>query len=314
MTRSFSVNLFRWFAGLLAAVTVLPPNAFCSHAEATKRIALTFDDAPKESTAHFETAARRDELIRKLRDLEVPAVLVFANSCKTKTAKQALEHLQKYQLAGHKIGNHTCSHPRLDEVGFDTFRHDVEKNDSNLGTLMTKPKFFRFPFLNEGTDEAIRDRMRSWLRKNEYRHAAVSVDTEDFIYSWALNQARMKGRSINYEKVKEHFVSHVVDSVKYYDGLATQTLGYSPKHTLLLHEMDATVLFLDALVIKLRKEGWIIIGAEEAYSDPLYALQPKNTFGGNGIVAQLALEKTGKRLGFDQFDRVKAELRALLGI
>lgn len=47
-----------------------------------KEIALSFDDAPMSSSKYFETQERTDELIRKLRSLKIPPVLIFANACK----------------------------------------------------------------------------------------------------------------------------------------------------------------------------------------------------------------------------------------
>lgn len=46
-----------------------------------REIALTFDDAPVGSTLHFESLVRTETLIKKLKELKVPQVMVFANPC-----------------------------------------------------------------------------------------------------------------------------------------------------------------------------------------------------------------------------------------
>lgn len=76
-----------------------------------KEIALSFDDAPVNSTHHFESAKRTDELIKKLKSLNVPGVMIFANPCKDEV--NGISQLKKYVDAGHIIANHTCTHPRL---------------------------------------------------------------------------------------------------------------------------------------------------------------------------------------------------------
>ncbi|MFN8370905.1 MAG: hypothetical protein U0T83_09820 [Bacteriovoracaceae bacterium] len=49
---------------------------------------------------------------------------------------------------------------------------------------------------------------------------------------------------------------------------------------MLLHEVDATVMFVDALVKELRKRGWKIIAAD-AYQDKIYFNRPQNTYESN---------------------------------
>lgn len=136
-----------------------------------KEIALTFDDAPVGSTVFFETHQRTNELIKKLKALNVPPVIIFANPCKRDDANLVIEQLKAYTAGGHIIGNHTCSHPRFDKVGFEVFSADALKADKILSPLYSGQKYFRYPFLNEGTDETGRDKMRDWLSRNNYRMA-----------------------------------------------------------------------------------------------------------------------------------------------
>lgn len=279
-----------------------------------KEIALTFDDAPMGNSKHFETYARTEELIRKLKILNVPPVIIFANACRREDSALVIAQLKKYRDAGHFIGNHTCSHPRLDDTSFAVYSKDAERGDQLLSPLFSGQKFFRFPFLNEGKDKKLRDQMRDWLKMNHYRNGMVSVDNDDYIFSFKINQAKNLGKKFDYFKVEKLFLAHVVGAVKFYDDLAVKTLGYSPKHVLLLHEMDATVMFLDSLVKELWAQGWKIVSAQEAYHDKLYSYLPKNTYAGNGIIAQLALEKTGMRVGYHQFDQIKDEIDKILGV
>lgn len=271
-----------------------------------KEIALSFDDSPMPTSKHFTTFARTDELIRSLKALNVPSVMIFTNPCKRKDSASVIGQLKRYKDAGHLIANHTCSHPRLDDVGYAEYVQNIEKADQLLYPLFTGQKFFRFPYLNEGKEEKLRDQVRVWLKVNQYRNGMVSVDNDDYIFSFKINQAKDKGKKIDYEKVKKLFLEHIIGAVNFYENLAIKTLGRSPKHVILLHEMDATVMFIRPLVEELRKQGWKIISAEEAYTDKLYLEQPKNTYANNGIIAQVAMEKTGERIGYNHFDGIKA--------
>jgi hypothetical protein len=82
----------------------------------------------------------------------------------------------------------------------------------------------------------------------------------------------------------------------------------------LLHEGDATALFIEATVKALRKDGWEIISAGEAFQDKIYSEQPKNLYTNAGIIAQLSKEKTGQENGFDGFKKFRAELKGIVGL
>lgn len=275
-----------------------------------KEIALTFDDAPMGDSQHFLSQKRTEELIRKLKKLKVPPVMIFANPCKREDSARACttEKISRCRLH-HRQNRYTCTHPRLDDIGFDAYSKDAENADRLLAPLFSGQKFFRFPFLNESGDVKLRDQMREWLAKNNYRNGMVSVDNDDYIFSFKINQAKERGQKIDRRNFEELFLKHIMGAVDFYDEFAVKTIGYSPKHVLLLHEMDATVMNLEALVKELRKEGWKIVSVEEAYKDKLYASLPKNTYSGNGIIAQLAFEKTGEKTdsmpGYQKFADLK---------
>ena len=91
-----------------------------------KEVALTFDDAPVGDSLHFGSKARTEALVRKLNELQIPPVLVFANPCKVTDTQALLAQLRLYIKRGDFIGNHTCNHPRLDTAGFDAFPTDAE--------------------------------------------------------------------------------------------------------------------------------------------------------------------------------------------
>jgi hypothetical protein len=72
-------------------------------------------------------------------------------------------------------------------------------------------------------------------------------------------------------------------------------------------------MFLEDLTAEIKKRGWKIIDALEAYQDKMYLEQPRNTFAGYGIVSQLAFEKTGKKTVCYDFKALRAKLDRTLG-
>ena len=72
-------------------------------------------------------------------------------------------------------------------------------------------------------------------------------------------------------------------------------------------------MFLRALVTELRTRGWKIIGPLEAFQDKMYQQSPSNLYASNGIIAQLAKEKTGVETRPRHFEKMKKELDKILG-
>ena len=133
---------------------ILIPNI---HAQ---EIAFTFDDAPAEDTVNFKSIDRAKLLIKKLTALSIPRVMIFANPCKGKY-EETQAHLSQYVSSGHLIQNHSCSHPRLDDVGAEAYIADIKAGDEKLATLMSSQKYFRYPYLNEGSKGNNRDLVRA---------------------------------------------------------------------------------------------------------------------------------------------------------
>lgn len=271
-----------------------------------RELALTFDDAP------YGSQELTRSLIRSLKESNIPEVMVLANPCKGESEKATISQLKLYRDAGHLIGNHTCSHNRMKAVGVERYLADTLKADTLLQPLYQGQKFFRFPFLDEGESVAMRDQIRKFLATHHYRNARVTIDNDDYIFTFKLKEALSQGRKIDYSKLQSLFVQHVTDAADYYDKLAVETLGRSPSHVLLLHEMDATVRFIPALVTALRSRGWKIIPASQAYLDPLYNEMPTNTYANNGFIAQVHLEKTGVKKRFSTFENNTREIDRVL--
>ena len=293
-------------------LVVILATYFSIQSTNTQEIALSFDDAPMSDSEFFKSSERTEKLIALLKKLDIRGAMIFSNPCKDE--KKGVAQLKKYSDAGHFIANHTCSHPRFNDVGLDTFIADTDKADKLLSELMKSQKYFRFPYLNEGADEKNRDKMRIWLKDHNYRNGLVSIDDDDYVFSSALNKAKKQKRKINLKEIQSMYVNHLVGAVEFYDQLAKDKMGYNPKHVILLHENDSTVLFLEAFVNELKKKGWKFISAQEAYKDKLYLETPKNTYANNGIIAQVALEKTGIKSSYNKYDELRSELIKKLGI
>lgn len=99
-----------------------------------KLVALTFDDGPTERTP---------EILRMLADLQVPATFYLVGD----DLAAHPEYGAAIAAAGHEIGNHSYSHPRMVLVSGDTVREEIERTDAEIRrTGYQGPITFRPPY------------------------------------------------------------------------------------------------------------------------------------------------------------------------
>jgi peptidoglycan/xylan/chitin deacetylase (PgdA/CDA1 family) len=280
----------------------------CSAAEAeTRMIALTFDDAPRQSSVHFDGATRAAKLIAALDAAEVPQVAFFCNTERFDASGMA--RIEAYAEAGHLIANHSHTHLDLHRAGAERFLADVRAADAVLRNVTNRRKWFRYPYLHEGQTAEERDLVRHALKSMEYLSAYVTIDNYDWYMDALFQEAVRDGKTIDFDRLRETYVDLLAQSVEFYDGLSREQLGRSPRHVLLLHENDLAALYIGDLAARLRREGWEIISPELAYSDPIAATEPNTLALGQGRVVAIAAENgyQGPTRRWEDEEKLKAE-------
>lgn len=233
----------------------------------TKEIAITFDDSPRAATGYFSGAERAQKLITELQRHKVGPVVFFSNS--SKLNKEGIERIGMYSQSGHVIANHTHSHPDFNRTSGAEYVKNFLLADSKLSQIKGFKKLFRFPYLREGNTEKKRDLMRTALKQQGYMNGYITVNTYDWYIETLYQTAIKEGTLIDQNRMREFYVQVMMESIEYYDDMAQTHLGRSPKHVILLHEMDISALYIGALVNELRDKGWKIIPATQAYTDDI---------------------------------------------
>ncbi|MFT5228284.1 MAG: peptidoglycan/xylan/chitin deacetylase (PgdA/CDA1 family) [Flavobacteriaceae bacterium] len=94
------------------------------------KIAFTIDDVP--NTKKFQSDNYHSILLKNLDSLNIP-ITIFVNEgliYKTDSVSKNLELLDNWAKREYiTLGNHTFSHSRYSEVGFDRFEDDLIKGD-----------------------------------------------------------------------------------------------------------------------------------------------------------------------------------------
>ena len=102
-----------------------------------------------------------------------------------------------------------------------------------------------------------------------YFNAYITLKNWDWFIESLFQEAIKDGVTIDMQRMSSFYVQTLMESINHYDQMAVRHLGRSPKHVLLLHEMDISALFIGDVVDELRQSGWNIISIEQAYADDI---------------------------------------------
>jgi peptidoglycan/xylan/chitin deacetylase (PgdA/CDA1 family) len=280
--------MIRGLATALAAFVLL---AFAPGAAAQKRIALTFDDAPRAVGAFFTKQERAKRLIAGLEEARVEQAAFFVNPGNVREAgDEAL--VGGYARAGHVIANHSFSHPHLNRLAVADYLADVDKAEAWLAPRPGHRPWFRYPFLDEGgKDKAKRDAVRVALATRGLTNGYVTAEGSDWNMEQLAINAKKAGKTIDMAGLRDLYVETHVQAADFADALMLRTIGRSPVHVMLLHETDLAALYIADLVKALRADGWEIVTADTAYADPLKTAAPDIPSANGTLTELLAWEK-----------------------
>lgn len=287
------MNIYRVLVSVIVLLMSIPA---VTAEEQGRRIALSFDDAPRGDGPFFTGAERTAALIAALDDVNAAGSMFFVTTENLEAeGESGVERLTAYVTAGHVLGNHSHDHMWLWKNDVDTYVADIDLANSRLAEFDNVAPYFRFPFLDEGRDEGKRDAVRAALADRGMRNGYVTVDNYDWHMVSLAAEAKASGHEIDMVVLRDTYVELLVDAVEYYDTMAVETLGRSPDHILLLHENDLAAMFIDDLVRALESNGWEIIPALDAYEDPISGHEPDTLFLGQGRIAAMAHEAGRER-------------------
>ena len=260
-----------------------------------KRIALTFDDVPRGAGAFFTPDERSVRLIFALREAGVAqaAFFVTTENLDFPDGAGGEARIAAYVAAGHVIANHSHSHWHLYETEADDYLADLDRAATWLKGRPGYRPWFRFPFLDEGgRDIAKRDALRAGLAARGLQNGYVTADGSDWHLEALTVDAKRAGRAMDMAALRKLYLQSQLGGIAYHEALARRTLGRSPPHVMLLHETDLAALFIADLVAELRKDGWTIITADEAFADAeLAAAMPMVPHTSGTLTGMMAWER-----------------------
>ncbi|MGY3821272.1 polysaccharide deacetylase family protein [Acinetobacter haemolyticus] len=255
-----------------------------------KQLALSFDDGVNPDL-NVQALTINQHILEQLHQHQIKSI-IYPSVIKIGDYA-GVQLVAEWGKQGHQIGNHSELHLNLnkDSISSQQYIDGIRRAEQVFQPLQGWVARYRYPFLKEGNTQEKRDAVVGYLKQHDYQSGAVSIDASDWFYNQKYLSYQKHHQSDQLEKLKQAYIYHLLDRADYYDQLAIDTIGYSPKHVLLLHVNAINAAFLDDVVLAFQQQGWQLIDSDKAYTDPMYQLSPTVLPAGESIIWSLAKQQ-----------------------
>ncbi len=235
-------------------------------------IAITIDDLPVHAPypPGLTPLEVNRQMIAALKEAQVP-VTAFVNAANV-TDEDTLEALSEWRAAGFVLGNHTWSHPHLSELTIAQFEDELTKGEPILSKLGAGSdwRWFRYPFLDEGKDEAQRIAGRKILSKHGYRVADVTMSFSDWQFTPAYASCMAARNHAAVAELERMYMDVAKENIAVGRETARKLYGRDIPYVLLLHVSAMSAHMMPRVIRLYRDAGFRFVTIAQAESDPSY--------------------------------------------
>lgn len=218
-------------------------------------IALTIDDLPfVGESKNFHLGKIMDTLVAN----DVPATGFVIAKEVTATNWPMLE---KFRTAGFGIGNHTMTHANINHMSAQTYINEIQQADKILGPVLTKPRYFRYPYLAMGKGEK-KEEVLHYLTDKQYHVAPITIDSKDFMFNQILLSVPENERRIFLNVLKPCYLDFIWEQTRKAEAL--QGRHQDQAQILLIHANLINAYVLPDIIELYRQNGYEFVTLDYA--------------------------------------------------
>lgn len=236
-------------------------------------IAITIDDPPVHAPFPPGITANQvnDQMVAALKAAGVPAI-GFVNGIGVEQHPETIQALRDWRAAGFVLGNHTWSHPHLSQLTLAQFEEELRKGEPMLAKLDGDMdwRWFRYPFLDEGKDEAQRMAARQILARHGYKVADVTIGFGDWAFTGAWARCNAAGNAASVAELERMYLEAATESMHVAQGTAHALYGRDIPYVLLMHVSAMSAHMMPKVIQLYRDAGFRFVSIQQAESDPIY--------------------------------------------
>ncbi len=175
---------------------------------------------------------------------------------------------------GHYIANHSMNHSASSSLTLQEFEKEVLETEEVLNPHGNYRKWFRYPYLDYGNQTKRggspekNKEFRAFLTNAGYVDGYSTIDSFDWYIHNKVVGALKDNKTIDYEKLKNFYVSLVEEVMEFCFTLYENVLQEDIIHSLLFHDNDLTALYLQDIFAMIHRNGWSIVSPEQAFVNP----------------------------------------------
>lgn len=267
------MNVF--FKYILLLVLIVGNDAKCQN-----QVAITIDDVP--NVKKYKKDNYQSLLLNKLDRINIP-ISIFINEdklTKTDSLEKNIQLLKKWINRKYvTVGNHTFSHSRYSEVGYENFVRDVEE-----GEILTKKfsnkyhkdlKYFRFPYNDLGKDSLQHIKIEEYFEKRGYSITPFTIESIDWMYNSVYEYYLENNDFKRAEEIGQNYVAKTLEYFDFFEKLAQKKYNRTIKHIYLCHDNSINEVFLETLIKELKRKSYSFISLEDSLQDDVYKQKDK---------------------------------------
>jgi peptidoglycan-N-acetylglucosamine deacetylase len=245
-----------------------------------KQISITIDDLPFVGDyRNFHLNMMIETLVKE----QAPATgFIIAREVR----KDNWEMLQKFRDAGLGLGNHTLTHANLSALNAQGYQHEIEAADKILSPVLTKPKYFRYPYLAMSSGQKKED-ILCFLAKKHYRIAPITVDTKDFAFNQRLFAVPELDRRAYLEELKPFYLDFIWQQTVLAEEHNAYHHNTQQAQILLIHANLLNAYVLPDIIKLYKEKGYTFVSLQDALktfkypvrcAKPMHRLLPQTLF------------------------------------
>ncbi len=236
---------------------------------AKKTIAITIDDLPFVGDyRNFHLNMMMETMIQQ----QIPAT-GFIIASEVRQDNWAM--LNQFRNAGFGLGNHTYSHANLNRLTTKEYIQEIKKADSILKPVLTKPKYFRYPYLAM-SNGAKRNDILCYLKKNHYTVAPITIDSKDFAFNQRLLSVPELKRRNYLNELKPFYLDFIWQQTVKAEEHNQYHHNTEQPQILLIHANLLNAYVLPDIISLYKGQGYTFISLKKALKGFKIAMNCKN--------------------------------------
>jgi peptidoglycan/xylan/chitin deacetylase (PgdA/CDA1 family) len=241
---------------------------------------VTVDDLPYVSAGYPNTISRARRATSELLSAFVEhklLVTAFVNESELYVDSQVdarIELLTRWAEAGVILGNHTFSHPDLNQLTAEEFQREIMEGHPATLRIMEPyepyQRYFRYPQNHTGDTAEKKNTVAAFLKANDYEIAPHTVDSQDWIFNRLYVVALENDDREMAHRVQDAYVEFVIAATEFAENKAQEIFRQNIPQTLLIHANDLNADTLDRMLVELESRGYLYTSLTEAMQHPAY--------------------------------------------